>query len=404
MQPVSVAEAEKIVLNSAKGLGVEAIPFENALGRILAEDIIADRHLPPYDRVTMDGIAIRHAAFAQGNRTFRIKGTMAAGDVPMNISADDECIELMTGCALPETTDTVIRYEDVAIADGSATILCAELRKSANVHHAGSDKQKGSIVIAKGTSIDATAMNMAASVGKHMLLVQKLPRVAIISTGDELVPVNEIPSAYQVRISNSYAIKAMLQPMGIEANTLHINDSDLATNKQLQHCVAEYDVLILSGGVSMGKFDHLPRLLEEMGVTKLFHKVKQRPGKPFWFGSHSASGAVVFAFPGNPVSAFMCAHRYLVPWVRASLQQTASNPVFAALTEEVTFLPQLQFFLQVKAFVNSEGHIVATPVGGNGSGDFSSLTEANAFMELPEESNNFPQGSVQRIWPFKTII
>lgn len=404
MSLVSVADAEQIVLANTRTWGIEHLPFEDAIGRILAEDIIADREFPPYHRVTMDGIAIRHAAFAAGIRTFRVKATMAAGNVPVDIDADDECIELMTGCALPATTDTIVRYEDVAINDGCATILCNELRKGANIHRAGSDKQKGSVVVSKEVVVDATVINMAASVGAANIGVYKLPRIAIVSTGDELVPVTHTPSPYQVRMSNSYAIKATLHPFGIQAQMFHVNDNEQAAGQLIHKCLAEYDVVILSGGVSMGKFDYVPQSLERSGFTKLFHKVKQRPGKPFWFGSHGRSGTVVFAFPGNPVSAFMCAQRYLIPWLQASLQCASRPNLFAALAADVTFSPQLQYFLQVHVSINNAGQLIAMPVESNGSGDFSALTAANAFMELPAEVNIFAKGEAYRIWPFKTIF
>lgn len=404
MALVSVADAEQIVLENTRTWGIEHIPFENAIGRVLAEDIIADRQFPPYHRVTMDGIAIRHSAFAAGIRTFRIKATMAAGNSPVDIDADDECIEIMTGCALPATTDTIVRYEDVAISDGCATILCNELRQGANIHRAGSDKQKGSVAVAKGIVVDAPVINMAASVGAANVGVYKLPRVAIISTGDELVPVTQAPSPYQVRISNSYAIKAALQPFGIQAQMFHVNDDEHAANQLIHQCLAAHDVVILSGGVSMGKFDYVPQALERAGVSKLFHKVKQRPGKPFWFGTRGSSGTVVFAFPGNPVSAFMCAQRYLFPWLQASLQCASRPNLFAALSADVTFTPQLQYFLQVNVSISSVGQLIAMPIESNGSGDFSALTAANAFMELPAEVNIFTKGEAYRIWPFKKIF
>jgi molybdopterin molybdotransferase len=404
MSLVSVAEAEQIVLSNTRTWGIEHIPFEAAIGRVLAEDIVADREFPPYHRVTMDGIAIRYAAFAAGTRTFRVRATMAAGNVPVEIDADDECIEIMTGCALPTSTDTIVRYEDVAIKNDCAAIVCNELRQGANIHRAGSDKQKGSVVVSKGAVVDAAIINMAASVGAVSIAAYKLPRVAIISTGDELVPVAQMPSPYQVRISNSYAIKAVLHPFGIQAQMFHINDDEQAVEQLIHKCITECDVVILSGGVSMGKYDYVPQALERSGVTKLFHKVRQRPGKPFWFGTHSGNGAVVFAFPGNPVSAFMCAQRYLIPWLQASLQYASTTSLFAALSADITFTPQLQYFLQVYVRVNNLGQLVATPIESNGSGDFSVLTEANAFMELPAEINNFAKGEAHRIWPFKTIL
>jgi len=415
---VSVFEAEQIIQAQARSYGRGLVPFESALGRVLAEDIKADRDLPPCNRVTMDGIAISYAAFENGIRSFNIKATIAAGDAPVEIENENECVEIMTGGALPDTTDTVIRYEDVDIKNGNATILTDDIKKGQNLHRKGRDKKQGDIVATANRVIDPALVSMAASVGKSMLLVKQLPKVVIISTGGELVNVAAQPTDWQVRRSNNYAVRAVLQQYGLQADMLHIPDEPEITKEQISNCIAQYDVLILSGGVSMGKFDYVPQALEELQVTKLFHKVQQRPGKPFWFGKHT-NGALVFAFPGNPVSTFMCLHRYFLPWLEASLKQMPNlnsnripipNSQFpipklcAILNAAVTFVAPLQYFVQVKLNINEQGQLLATPMEGNGSGDFANLLDTDAFMELPLERSNFSKGEVFRIWPFKRII
>ncbi len=402
---ISVEEAEHIILSEARDYGTESVPFGQASGRILAEDITADRDLPPCNRVAMDGVAIRYDAFAGGLRSFRIKAVQAAGDAPMDITQQDDCIEIMTGAALPDSTDTVVRYEDVTIEHGMAKINADTIKKGQNIHSRGKDKRAGEIVIKAGLLVDATVISMAASVGRGLLPVKKLPRTVIISTGDELVDTNEQPLPYQIRSSNSHTIKAALQQHGIVPDMLHIKDDAATTKEKIAACLQHYDVLILSGGISMGKFDFVPQVLEELGVNKLFHKVKQRPGKPFWFGKHN-NGVLVFAFPGNPVSAFMCLHRYFIPWLLTghipnSKFQTLT---FAILDKDITFNPSLQYFMQVKVAVNKQAQLIATPAEGNGSGDFANLVDSNAFMELPLEQSNFKKGEVYRIWPFKQII
>jgi molybdopterin molybdotransferase len=404
MSIISVADADKIILGHADGFGVEEISFAAAIGRVLAEDIVADRNLPPYDRVTMDGIAISYRAFEKGVRTFSVRATMAAGDAPVDIIDDNDCIELMTGCALPQSTDTVIRYEDVTIEGGKATITTNRIRQGANVHKQGSDCSKGTVVVSAGAVIDATSVGMMASVGKHILPVKKLPGVVIISTGDELVDVDEVPGPQQVRRSNTYTIKAALQQYKIDPVLMHINDEQAATESMLRECISAYDVVLLSGGVSMGKFDFVPAALGAIGVMQMFHKVMQRPGKPFWFGIHPESKTTVFAFPGNPVSSFLCLYRYFIPWLKVSLGGFSIAPTFAVLAEDVTFNPPLQYFLQVAVHASEDGRLIANPVEGNGSGDFSNLLRANAFMELPADISNFRKGEVFRIWPFKQII
>jgi len=395
---ITVQEAEKIVLSRIKDYGTERIPFMSAVGRVLAEDMAADRDLPPYNRATMDGIAISADAFESGLRSFRIKATQAAGDTPINITQPGECIEIMTGAAVPPTTDTVIRYEDIIIKDGLATLAVDTIGRGQNIHLKGKDKKREETVAQAYQIITPALISLAASVGLTQLTVKKLPRVMIISSGDELVEVDQTPSAWQIRRSNNYTLKAILQQHAITADMLHIPDDPAVTREQVGKCLERCDVIILSGGVSMGKFDYIPQALESLHVAPLFYKVQQRPGKPFWFGAH-ANGALVFALPGNPVSGFMCLRRYFLPWLQASLG-IPEAPSYAVLGTDFTFAPPLQYFLQVKLAGNEKGQLIAMPVAGNGSGDFANLADTNAFMELPAERNNFKQGEVYRVWKF----
>jgi len=184
---------------------------------------------------------------------------------------------------------------------------------------------------------------------------------------------------------------------------MHIPDNPEVTKKIIGECLQNFDVLILSGGISAGKFDYIPKALQELQVEKLFHKVQQRPGKPFWFGKHE-NGGVVFALPGNPVATFMCMYRYFLPWLQASLGLKAKQPAYAVLDYDFHFQPQLKYMLQVKLQVNESGQIIATPVEGNGSGDFANLADKDAFMELPLEKNEFKKGEAYRIYSFKKVL
>lgn len=399
----SVAEAGKIILAETRSYGVEEVALHNAQGRILAQHILADRDMPPYNRVAMDGIAIRFSAFINGTRLFTIKGIQAAGETPIEITADNECIEIMTGAALPDSTDTIIRYEDLQIENGIATILIDDIRQGQNIHRKGIDKKLGDIVAHAGQIIDPAIISIAASVGNTTLEVTALPKVVIITTGNELVDITDTPTPYQIRKSNNHAINAVLNKHCINADIQHIPDDAAITKEKLQHCINTYDIIILSGGISAGKFDYVPQVLQELAVNKLFHKVEQRPGKPFWFGKHG-NGCLVFAFPGNPVSTFMCLHRYLVPWLEQCLGLPKPNEVFAVLDKEVTFKPKLHYFVQVKIGFHSTGQITATPLEGNGSGDYANLASTDAFMELPAEKDNFNKGEAYRIWPFKKLM
>jgi molybdopterin molybdotransferase len=396
---ITVKEAEKIVLEQATDYGAEIIPFELALGRVLAEDIKADRDLPPFNRVTMDGIAINYNAIESGISTFRVKLTQAAGDEPVDIDEHTECVEIMTGAMLPASTDTVIKYEDLEMRAGLATLVTNDIRRGQNIHYKGNDKKQDDIVASIGQLITPAIISMVASVGETELRVKKMPRVVILSSGDELIEVNQTPSQYQIRRSNNYTVSAILKQHSLDVEMLHLPDDEEVIKKQLKSCLEKYDVLLLSGGVSMGKFDYIPKALEELNVTRLFHKVQQRPGKPFWFGKHE-KGNLVFALPGNPVATFMCIHRYFLPWLNASLGLDEKPVIKAVLNDRVSFIYPLKYFMQVKLHYNEYCQLMATPVEGNGSGDFANLADTDAFIELPLERNEFEKGEAFRIWSF----
>ncbi|RCH56085.1 molybdopterin molybdenumtransferase MoeA [Mucilaginibacter hurinus] len=393
---ITVEEAEKIILANAGDYGAEIVMFDEAAGRVLFENIKADRDFPPYNRVTMDGIAIRYEAIERGISTFTVRATQAAGDMPVNIEQPDECVEIMTGASLPITADTVIRYEDLIIKNGIATLQAVKVKYGQNVHLQGSDRKQGDILAVPGQMITPALVSLIASVGETEVRVKKVPRIAIVSTGDELVPVNAVPAPFQVRQSNSYTIQAILRQHGVTCGMLHLPDDPDKMKDKLQDALYHYDGIILSGGVSAGKFDYLPKVLEELQVEKLFHKVSQRPGKPFWFG-RSEQGIPVFAFPGNPVAVFLCTHRYFLPWLRATLGMPGGEALYAVLDNDLTFNPALNYFLQVKLEVNTRAQLVAIPVAGNGSGDFANLADVNAFMELPADKNEFKKGEVYKI-------
>jgi molybdopterin molybdotransferase len=404
---ISVNEAEQIISSQQKDYGIECVPFLYALGRILAENITADRDLPPYDRVTMDGIAIRYADYEAGCRHFEIIATQAAGDPPItqltnhqtNQSTNQLAIEVMTGAALSPITDTIIPYENLEIINGIAKIKEEIVKMGKNIHRQGQDRRQGDIVMAAGLVIGTTHLNMIAAVGKSEILVKKLPRVIILSSGDELVDINDTPLPYQIRRSNNYSTFAVLRRYGIEAEMRHLPDDLEIIRKEVAGFQSKYDVIILSGGVSMGKFDFIPKALEDTGVRMHFHKVKQRPGKPFWFGTFGEKG-VVFALPGNPVSTFMCLHRYLLPWLERSLGFPSKPVQKAVLTKTVRFEPSMTYLMQVKLSQDADARLCASPLEGNGSGDFANLLDTDAFLELPAEKVDFEEGQVFRVWTF----
>lgn len=391
-------EALDIVLQHTKHFGVEQISFDNSIGRILQETLVADRDLPPYDRVTMDGIAI-NATNTPNQNKFKIEGIGAAGSPQQTLQDDKACLEIMTGAPLPNNADTIIRYEDVEIINGYAHVN-AEVRIGQNIHRRGEDRLAGAELARPGVKISSAEIGVMAAIGKNRVAVSKLPRTVIISTGDELVSVNAIPLPHQIRKSNVYQLKAFFGQQGLFADLLHIDDDEKALNELLGDVIDKYDLVLLSGGVSKGKFDFVPKALCELGVEKKFHRVAQRPGKPFWFGTHPA-GATVFALPGNPVSSFVCTIAYVMPWLRQSLGQTAVPQFTAQLTGPVHFPKPLEYFMEVSLQQDPQGRWLATPMKGRGSGDFANLLRGEAFMRFPAERNTLNEGESFPVYRYR---
>lgn len=397
---ISVQEAIAIILAHQIPSKKKSIPLADSIGHILLEDLYADRDFPPFDRVTMDGIAIQYAPFEAGQRAFSVEAISPAGSPCVTLQNGLNCIEVMTGAIAPKNVDTVIRYEDVQIVDGVATIQVETLRKGQNIHPQGSDTPKGSLLVTKNRRISPAEIGVAATIGKTHLEVLSPLRVMIISTGDELVEVSQTPLVHQIRQSNVHTLKAALQNWGLQASITHLVDDVDILQEKLEAIIRSYDVLLISGGVSKGKYDYIPSVLENLGVQKLFHRVKQRPGKPFWFGK-APNNSLIFAFPGNPVSSFACACRYFRPWLHQHYQ-IPSPQQSAILSEEVYFKPSLTYFLSVKIKIE-KGQLCAYPIAGNGSGDLANLAHVDGFLELPSDKNVFEKGGIYPLFLFRSI-
>jgi molybdopterin molybdotransferase len=387
---ISVKQALETVLKAAQNFGVEEIPFIKSVGRILKKAIFADRDFPPFNRVSMDGIAINYTLFKNGQRSFKIEGIQAAGSAQLSMQNNENCIEVMTGAVLPNNCDTVIRYEDVDIENGIATITINIIKEAQNIHAKGKDSKNGDLLIKQNTKISAAETGVLATVGKSVVKVAKQPKVMIISTGDELVGVEESPLAHQIRRSNVFTLVSLLERINVPSETAHITDDKPILKSKIERYLQEYDVLLFSGAVSRGKFDFLPEVFDELGVEKLFHKVTQRPGKPFFYGK--TDKCIVFGFPGNPISTFVNCLAYFYPWYYKSVGLKVEQEM-AILSADVNFKPSLTYFLQVKLSYKF-GHLIATPITGNGSGDLASLVNADAFIQLPNDKNEFKSGEV----------
>jgi len=396
---ISVQDALQTILKNTLDFGVEEIPFLESVGRVLKEAIVADRDFPPFNRVSMDGIAINQYVFEQGARSFKIEGVQAAGAEQKRMNVNSNCMEVMTGAMLPENTNSVIRYEDVVIENGIATILVDVINQHQNVHSKGKDRRLGDLLIPENRKITAAEIGVIATVGKAFVKVAKTPKVMVVSTGDELVEVHETPLEHQIRRSNAFTLVSLLEKLNINANTAHITDDKELLKEKVATYLKEYDVLLFSGAVSKGKFDFLPEVLEELGVEKLFHRVTQRPGKPFWYGRRD--GKPVFAFPGNPVSTYVNCLAYFYPWfAKSSGFELKEETVI--LGETVSFKPNLTYFLQVRIEIKY-GHLVAFPIKGNGSGDLASLVQADGFIQLPKGTVEYNKGETYPLLRYRSF-
>ncbi|WP_310394859.1 molybdopterin molybdotransferase MoeA [Hymenobacter sp.] len=404
---LSVAEAFARVLATARPLPPETVPLPQAAGRILAETLTADRDFPPFDRVAMDGIAVAHAAWAAGQTAFVVEHTQYAGAPPRPLRNPLAAVEVMTGAVLPPGADVVVRYEDIVLADNCATMqIPPPAAPGANVHRQAADRRRGDVLLRPGTRLGPAELAVAATVGAAEIAVVRAARVAVVSTGDELVGINETPLPHQIRRSNAYALQALFAQAGADGSLFHLTDDVDALRRGLTNILgAGFDAVVLSGAVSKGRADHLPGLLRELHVQEIFHEVNQRPGKPLWFGAR-AEGPVVFGLPGNPVSTFLTACRYVRPWLRAVQQPAAAEasaatpetPLPAMLTVDIHFKPQLTHFVPVRLTVDAEGRRLATPLRVGGSGDLAALLGADAFLELPPEPPVFAAGGVWPAW------
>jgi molybdopterin molybdotransferase len=402
---LSPAEATARVLATARPLPPETVPLPHAAGRILAETLTADRDFPPFNRVAMDGIAVAHATWAGGQTEFEIQHAQYAGAPPRPLLNPQQAVEVMTGAVLPAGTDVVVRYEDILLHDNRATIkIPPPEAPGVNIHHQAADRHAGAALLQPGTRLGPAELAVAATVGASEIKVVRNARVAVVSTGDELVGIHETPQLHQIRRSNAYALQALFTQDGADVSLFHLPDAlDELRDGLTKILGAGFDAVVLSGAVSKGRADHLPGLLRALHVEEIFHEVQQRPGKPLWFGAR-AGGPVVFGLPGNPVSTFITACRYVRPWLRAT-QQTAeaaaeafATPAPAMLAVDINFKPQLTHFVPVRLNVDAEGRRLATPLRVGGSGDLAGLVGATAFLELPPEPAVFPAGSVWPAW------
>ena len=393
------AQADRLISENLRCLPIESLPLVQCADAILRENIYGERDQPPFDRVAMDGIALDSTAVREGQRTFAVEAVQAAGDAQLSLGRRTGCIEIMTGAMLPAGCDTVVPVEEIAVSAGIARLKDeVSVEPWNNVHRRGSNSRQGALLLEAGTRLSPPEVAIAAGAGMARVRVSAQPMLAVLSTGNELIEPGEAVLPHQIRRSNVYGVIAALRRHGFQrVADDHVRDDREEMRARLKLHLDTHDVLILSGGVSMGRFDLVPTLLTELGVRMVFHKVAQRPGKPLWFGV-AQSGPAVFALPGNPVSTLVCLSRYVIPALLAAMGETGVAARKIPLAAPVTTTTKFVQFMPVRTEVDDWGRDWAVPRSTNGSGDFTSLAGTDGFVELPAGPNTYPKGFVARLF------
>jgi len=376
------------------GASSESVPLLEAAGRVLAEPVLADRDQPPFDRATRDGFAVK-AGDLSGGGSLRVIGQVRAGEAWAGAAiAPGEAIEIMTGAPVPAGADAVVMVEHVSAEGDTITLVAGRTAEAGqNIVARGSEARQGDAVVAAGSPVTAAEIALAAACGRASLRVVARPKVAILATGDELVEVGEVPGAMQIRNSNSYALAAMVEAAGGTPVRLEIARDE---REELWERIAQgrmWDLMLLSGGVSMGKYDLVEDVLAEFGAEFFFTGVTMQPGKPLVFGRlperQFVSGfepeCYFFGLPGNPVSTQVTFHCFVEPFLRVISGEDAAGPKFAqaTLAEDVAGRAGLTRVLPARILFDLKQPTVRL-VRWHGSGDLAANARANCYAVLPD--------------------
>lgn len=396
---ISPADALKRIFENLPPIPSVHCPLAKCSGRILKENVKADRPFPPFDRSMMDGYAIR-ASEIDASGKFEILTQAPAGAPQQTIgNTRRACAEIMTGAVVPADADCVVQYEATRRLDETQMQLIDinDHESGDFIHRLASDRPAGEVLLQPGTLIGSRQIAVAASCGCDTLLVSKKPSIAIVSTGDELVDVDATPEAHQIRRSNDIMIDAALKRIDLPATQFaHLPDEPDASKAQLAELIAANDIVILSGGISMGKKDYIPEALDALGLQCHFHGVAQKPGKPL--GYWSQPDCAVFTLPGNPLSTLTCLHQYVLPALFSAMgQSTQLIPHQVSLEEPIKARDDLTIFLPVKRGAHNQ----ASPRPANNSGDLVRILQSDGFIALPPTQENlYPLESKFDFYPW----
>lgn len=378
---ISPSEADIIISQSIAALTCEEVDFLQAQGRTLRKSLHADRDFPPYDRATMDGIACRQRDLAMGPLT--IQGLHPAGAPAPGTLRPGHCWRIMTGSIFPTDCDTLIPVEDLS-GEGKlvSALPNARATEGAFIHRQGSDCRTGTLLLESGAVLNASHLGLAATLGETLLTVNRQPHIAVISTGDELVPPHETPLPHQLRQSNGPTLLALLRGLSISEDQVewqHLSDERRPIEQALSKAIASKDVILISGGISMGAKDLIRPVLEDLLGPPAFHGIAQRPGKPLAYWEAGDSTPPVFALPGNPNSTFMTFLRYVRPALRQLAGSAIESPITLALATAEERHHQLTLLLPARLQPNGQLAVIRP----QNSGDLMSPRLATGFVEIP---------------------
>ncbi len=403
---LSVQEALALVVEHAGQQPAVETPLEKSFGLLLAEDVTSDVDSPPFTKSMMDGYAVLAADIKDGQGEVVKVGEIAAGQVPSQKLEAGQTIQIMTGAPVPEGAEAVIMVENSqVVAETSSLEEVIELKDSnfkpgQNIMPKGRELSKGEIVLKTGHRIGAPEVGLLATVGCVSPKVFQRPTLAVLSTGDEIVPPSQKPGPGQIRNSNESTVVALAQAAGINYKRLGVAKDDEADLAEKIKVGLNSDVLILSGGVSAGKRDLVPKVLEQLGVKQVFHKARFKPGKPIWFGTHE--NGLVFGLPGNPVSVLACFEVF----VKTALKKRMGfeNPLpqleEASLREDFKYSTRRPTYHPAKLRTEG-GKLTIQPVSWYGSPDLRALNAANSLVVLPSGDGPYNAGDSLQVLSFR---
>jgi molybdopterin molybdotransferase len=406
-----VDEAIDLILRAVRPLPARVIDLADGLGLVLAEDIVSEDDSPPFDKSLMDGYAVRAADAAMAGARLRVVGEVTAGRVSERQAGAGEAIRIMTGAPVPPGTDAVVPIEHTEFDAASDTVRIVRppVAVGASILPRGAALRRGERVLAAGRVLRAQELGALAELGRARIRVRPRPRVAVLATGNELVPVSSAPGPGQIRNSNETMLVAQLRQAGAEPVALGIARDDADELRGKIAAGLECDMLLLSGGVSEGKLDLVPSELERAGVRPVFHKVQVKPGKPVWFGVFSpgadaaggASAKPVFGLPGNPVSSMVCFELFARTAVRrlGGVDPAGPRLLQARLAQEHLVRGDRPTYHPSDLVRDGETWSVR-PVRWQGSADLRATVEANALAYFPAGERIWPVGAVVDVLPW----